>query len=324
MIQEDPFQGPVAGAVLLASMRERGVPMDFPAGVVLFSAGDEGSSFFLLEEGTIRLDFPGAKDSIFLKAGAIFGELGLIFPDHHRTATAVAETKVRLIRFEADILGALIQDLPEETLDFFRSVASYLLRSEQGLVSRLTRRTRELEVTLDYLRRTREELDAAQIDLMTDPLTGLYNRRCFTHNLEQMTQRSGGALLLLDLDDFKAVNDRFGHLTGDQILQHVAKILQATVRSTDLPCRIGGDELAVILPGSDRSEAEALAQRILQALRSSPSVCGGVDIPVTCSIGGAVFAPAFDARQAIRRADDALYRAKRSGRDTLRWTSADA
>ncbi|MEU8078980.1 diguanylate cyclase [Catellatospora citrea] len=156
-----------------------------------------------------------------------------------------------------------------------------------------------------------------------DPLTGLHNRRSFEDRLNAALSRAGRAesavsLLMLDLDHFKAVNDRHGHPAGDQVLRTVAALLVRELRGVDMAARLGGEEFGVLLPGIGHRDAVAVAERLRAAIARCPVVLAGVTIQVTASFG-VVSRPA-DGRTAdelLARADDALYRAKRSGRDRV-------
>ena len=162
-------------------------------------------------------------------------------------------------------------------------------------------------------------LEARQLAEM-DALTGLHNRRYYNEALEREIARAQRyerslALLLLDLDDFKLVNDRVGHLGGDAVLADIAGRVRATLRATDIACRIGGDELAVILPESTIHDAEQLYARLLAALIASPLAGGHT---VTMSGGVAEVTRDDDVKALYRRADEALYRAKRDGKGDVR------
>jgi len=123
------------------------------------------------------------------------------------------------------------------------------------------------------------------------------------------------ALLYLDLDEFKAVNDRLGHQAGDQLLVAVADRLRACMRATDMAARLGGDEFAVLASDlAEPGEAERLGHRILEAL-AMPVRLGGQKLSASASIGVAVpSAPVPDAQEVIRQADAAMYRAKQRGK----------
>jgi diguanylate cyclase (GGDEF)-like protein/PAS domain S-box-containing protein len=149
-----------------------------------------------------------------------------------------------------------------------------------------------------------------------DFLTGLLNRRRFADILDQhavLGRRQGarGALLLLDLDGFEAVNDARGHLAGDAVLRVVADLLRSRVRDTDVLARLGGDEFAVLLPEASAEEGRHLADALEVAVRDEMARRG---IALTASVGVAALTPAGDAQDAIARADRAMYAAKRKAR----------
>lgn len=152
-----------------------------------------------------------------------------------------------------------------------------------------------------------------------DSLTGVLNRRGLTSALARQAAigRAGGpvgALLLCDLDEFKAVNDRLGHDSGDALLVHVGRVLSETVRSTDTVGRLGGDEFAVILPDQDLDGARAVAAKIEQRLATDPGDPRWSELGVAISIGAAQFSADQDVDQILRDADRAMYETKRAHR----------
>ncbi len=156
-----------------------------------------------------------------------------------------------------------------------------------------------------------------------DPLTGLHNRRAFTQRLDEAlvrSRRSGApvALLMLDLDHFKDVNDRHGHPAGDQALRTVAALLVRELRAVDVAARLGGEEFGVLLPGTDQAEAVRVAERLRVAVARCPVVCASTTLSVTTSIGAVAYPRhARTADELSRLADEALYLAKRGGRDRV-------
>jgi len=149
-----------------------------------------------------------------------------------------------------------------------------------------------------------------------DPLTGLHNRRYFHETLAHEVKRAHRydrrlAMLFFDLDDFKSINEEIGHLGGDSVLAEVAQRLRLVVRGADIPCRVGGDEFAVILPEASRDDAELLADRIALAIRTQKiDKVGALKI----SAGVAELRPGDTAADLFHRADEALLRAKNTGK----------
>ena len=152
-----------------------------------------------------------------------------------------------------------------------------------------------------------------------DPLTGLANRSLFDQALRHALAGDGGVcVLLIDLDDFKQVNDRFGHAAGDQLLIVVAERLRSCVRHGDLAARLGGDEFALLLADTKPDQGEAAAARVLQAL-DDPVAMDGYLLPVAASVGIAASLPGdrADPDRLLRHADAAMYAAKRQGKGTV-------
>ena len=153
-----------------------------------------------------------------LHAGEVFGELAFVTGRHLRTATARVKQLLTRLRVIDEAAFGRISSIPQPRLlvRLLRHTCSYLLASENRLIESLRKKNRELESTLDYLRRTREEVDYQELLANTDQLTGLYNRRCLDRQLDKFIDRAhdtgtGLALILIDIDQFKGVNDTHGH-----------------------------------------------------------------------------------------------------------------
>jgi diguanylate cyclase (GGDEF)-like protein len=167
-----------------------------------------------------------------------------------------------------------------------------------------------------FVRRVQEQADQLDALAMEDALTGLPNRRRFEDRLR--AARSGGAqVALVDLDDFKAVNDRLGHAVGDQLLQTVGRRLASLLRPTDTVARLGGDEFAILLPDTSTAIADELVGQIAVAL-GQPVAAGGHQLLVGASVG-VVDAAGNDPVEIMRRADVAMYAAKATGAKQLRY-----
>ena len=178
------------------------------------------------------------------------------------------------------------------------------------------RRLEELAVragpAIENARRFKEARQLADLDA----LTGLHNRRFFHETLAREVARAHRysrnlALIVFDVDDFKSVNDRVGHLAGDAVLAEAAERVRDVVRSADIACRVGGDEFAVILPESSLEDADQLYRRIDAAVSARPIAQVG---KLHLSAGVADLRSDDDAKSLFERADDALYRAKEAGK----------
>jgi diguanylate cyclase (GGDEF)-like protein len=158
-----------------------------------------------------------------------------------------------------------------------------------------------------------------------DALTGLVNRRVFEEALEATAGGAGTALVLIDVDSFKSINDSWGHPVGDAVLVHLAGLLRGQVREGDaVLSRLGGDELAVLLPGCAASAAARRAEELLEAVRATPmTLPGGTLLSLSISVGVAHAGSPEHARSGLySAADAALYRAKRAGRGRVAVASA--
>ncbi len=174
----------------------------------------------------------------------------------------------------------------------------------------------------DFLR---QKLDSSMEMAVTDALTGLHNRRYLAGQLQALVGRAaqGGAqvaVLVLDVDHFKSVNDGFGHDAGDEVLVEFAVRLATNVRAVDLPCRMGGEEFVVVMPGASLEDAGRVAERIRRDVASAPfRVMGGKEqITITISVGVAATVGDGDTPEGLlKRADEGVYEAKSAGRNKV-------
>ncbi len=191
----------------------------------------------------------------------------------------------------------------------------------QELAARVKTQIRRKRYT-DYLR---ENLDQSLELAVTDQLTGLHNRRYMESQLDALVRRAvvGGsdpvALLVIDIDHFKKVNDSFGHGVGDEVLREFAVRLASNVRAIDLPVRFGGEEFVVVMPETELAHAHRIAERIRLHVAGSPfRVMGGEELlTVTISIGVAASLPDDTPLKLVKRADEAMYEAKAHGRNRV-------
>ncbi len=258
-------------------------------------------------------------------------------PDPAGAARVFVDPKVgELLALTADAQGVVYRGLLTVvgTNDRHLSLRGAAARREGALIVLAEHAIEETQEALEAVLKLNEELADTQRELVvarrrleareealrtlaaTDTLTGLPNRRTFLDLLDATVQRVArgqrAALLMLDVDDFKQVNDRLGHATGDAHLRAVAHAMRSSVRAYDLPARLAGDEFAVLLPDASLTDATEVAGRLL-ANALTPH---GADVPngVPLSIGVIVLRDGEPADEAMKRVDLALYSAKDAGR----------
>ena len=219
----------------------------------------------------------------------------------------------------------LIQN-PDETDRMAKGLelgaSEYIIRpiDRHELLARIRSQLRRMQ----YERRLRDSLVQSVELAVTDPLTGLYNRRYFDAHFGSLIERAKEterplALVMLDLDHFKAINDSHGHDVGDQVLRETARRITESVRAHDMVSRFGGEEFAIVIPDTTVEIAVGVAERLRAAIGQQPFEVEGSSkdeaITVTASLGIAVASRDPDATDLVKRADYALYAAKRGGRN---------
>jgi diguanylate cyclase (GGDEF)-like protein len=214
------------------------------------------------------------------------------------------------------IRGGLVVPLRQENEDVIGTLAVFWRHGEHepsdDEISSLEDLAANAGPAIENARRFREARKLADLDA----LTNLHNRRYFHDTLAREVARAQRyernlALVVFDIDDFKAINERVGHLAGDSVLAQLAERVRAVVRSADIACRVGGDEFAVILPESTLADAEQLYRRLQFAVSTRPT--GAAD-RLHLSAGIAELTPEDDAVSFFERADEALFRAKETGK----------
>jgi diguanylate cyclase len=227
--------------------------------------------------------------------------------------------------YKEDLAGA------NQNLDKVQDKQSlkYLLDNIIHVTKKIEHQNQELHVSLvtskeeiSYLRMTLDEIRA---DSLLDPLTSLANRKHFDQSLDQAIKKSEQnriplSLLLCDVDHFKEFNDRFGHITGDDVLRLIASEMRRALRREDIPARYGGEEFAVILPNTKLQHARTVAEHIRKTITEKKLVKRSTEQElgrVSMSIGAAEFRPGDTSRALIERADNNLYIAKHEGRNRV-------
>lgn len=299
-------------------------PRPVEAGQRLFRRGDAGAVMYVVAGGAVHLDFGDDLVGKRLGPRAFFGELGLLIGDHARSADAIVAEAGELLELGREEFEALARRDPVLLAQFLRRAIMRVVFNEQALIARLRRRNKELEEALEALRSTTHRLDQTEALTRTDELTGLTNRRGFAAHIEQRYAGGGlegHTLILVDCDRFKSINDTYGHLAGDRVLQSVANLLRAVAGADDIVCRMGGDEFCLLLRGHTRDEAERIAGYIADSARMLERMHNRPPQMTSLSIGACMIdhAPEGGWDHWYAQADDALYRAKRQGGDRVEW-----
>ena len=202
-------------------------------------------------------------------------------------------------------------------------VNDYLMRpiDKNELLARARSQVRKRR----YTERLRDNVQISIEMAITDALTGLFNRRYMESHLAGLLEQASArgkphAVLVIDIDYFKSINDTHGHDAGDDVLREFALRIKRSIRGIDLACRYGGEEFVVVMPETDMAVAAMVAERLRRRIAAEPFAIheGARSIPVTISIGIAALRGADDnAAGVLKRADQALYRAKRDGRNRV-------
>ena len=183
-----------------------------------------------------------------------------------------------------------------------------------------------IDAALDKWTRLRQaRADREELERLAnfDPLTGLYNRQAILGKLHELINhakryKEDFSLSMLDIDHFKKVNDRYGHLTGDEVLEKIASLIYRNMRDTDIVGRYGGEEFIIILPQADSSAAMVVAERIRNIIQNAEMKdSAGNVFAITVSLGLSIWEQGEDAYSLISRADEALYNAKENGRNRV-------
>lgn len=220
------------------------------------------------------------------------------------------------------ILVADEQDRPRIVKALDLGVNDFIMRpiERHELSARVKTQIRRQRYTVEL----RESLNSTMAMAVIDELTGLYNRRYFERHLAMVLNKAQEqdrdmALMLLDIDYFKPVNDTYGHDVGDAVLKEFATRLQRNIRGVDLACRFGGEEFVVVMPDTDMVQAQGVAERVRSAMADEAFEVGPEkSVTITVSVGLALNEQENDTPElVVKRADIALYRAKRAGRNRV-------
>lgn len=297
------------------------------AGTRLFEYGAAATCMYVVESGEVRLRFgEGMADKIIEKQ-QYFGELAVFTGQHQRMAGALAETDAVVWSIDQAAFEALLAAQPELMAGFMRRSFAYLVAAETQLVLDLRRRNEDLLGTLDNLRQTRSQLSFAMQMVRTDELTGLPNRRGLFRFIEEMPlavhSNESWALLLVDVDRFKQINDDCGHIAGDSALRAVADELRHAAGLAEHAARLGGDEFALLVRAGDAGALANRAVAVVSAIRALRLPMARDSLRLTVSVGATLCASGSTWSAWYGRADAALYRAKQAGGDGWQLASGN-
>lgn len=280
---------------------------DLVPGECLISAGEDNRHLFLVLSGrlSVRLTSPEDNPITTIGSGESVGELSLI--DRKPTsAYVVAEEPSRVLLVDEELLWMLANTSHAVSTNLLFTLA------------------RRMRYGNDVIFQDREQLKEYRFHATVDGLTGLFNRYWLNKMLPRQMDRSWKqgepmALVMLDIDHFKAYNDTHGHVAGDHALCAVAMTLREHLRPSDMAARYGGEEVLVLLPNSNVDDAKVVAERLRKAVERTEVIYPNGDrLPsVTISAGVASLPGPVDPEQFLATADAALYRAKRGGRNRV-------
>jgi diguanylate cyclase (GGDEF)-like protein len=266
--------------------------------------------------GIFRGEFDGAAAGRAADLGRHYADLGL-------DATALLAASQRVLRRAYDGIFAA---RPADPMPMIDAVTRLVLLGADIALASLQRRAAERAEAAGSDRQAeemQEHIHALEEMARVDALTKLFNRRHFDMTLEAEVSRAHRydvplSLIMADVDFFKRINDNYGHLIGDEVLCHVAEVLQAGARRSDMIARYGGEEFALILTSTPGENAEPVAERMRSGLEQRPvAFADGQMLRVTMSLGYASLQKGDTPKSLIERADAALYRAKAAGRNRV-------
>jgi diguanylate cyclase len=209
--------------------------------------------------------------------------------------------------------------------DQVKPIVESLLQSTHEMRDTNKALENRLSLSKTEISNLQQSLEAIRAESLTDPLTGLGNRKYFDRSIEMAVQNALAngeplSLLMFDIDHFKSFNDSYGHLTGDQVLRLVGMSLKQTIKGQDITARYGGEEFAVVLPNTALRQALTVADHIRRAVMAKElkkKSTGEILGRVTISVGVSMLKPGDDTDSLIERADACLYAAKRNGRNRV-------
>lgn len=322
---------------------------DSAPGEIIFQEDESGDTMYVIRSGQVAI-IKGGLDTPtiigFRRSGDMIGEMAVL-EKQPRSASVIALTPVHLYSITRDKFYLLLGESPAISQGIMEMLSSRLRESDEAIRresidnKRLIRQVYALEVDnydliqlRDALRQTNERLQAEIAEneslqailreqAIRDPLTGLFNRRYLQETLERELLRAGRenypiTIILMDIDHFKKLNDTYGHIAGDLVLEALGRLLRSQTRGGDIPCRFGGEEFLVVMPGASLEVAARRAEALRLEFQDFRVEYLGQSVSATLSLGVAAF-PQHGNRveELLSEADKALYTAKNNGRNQV-------
>lgn len=311
---------------MLQSLSEKFQTILLEPGEVLFNKGELGDSFYIVQKGQLKIvsaDNEGAEVVLNqVSDGGIIGEMALI-DQGPRSAGVIAVNATSLLKLSSEDFMKTIKDHPEIAMMISRNLTQRLRRSTIQIENAVPNEVLEERVEARTAEITRDNQKLKEMATI-DPLTKIFNRRHFFEVAQQeivKSRRHGTptAAIMLDLDHFKHINDRYGHLAGDRVLQAAAGFIQDNIREIDILARYGGEEFVVLLPNTSLPEAKEIAERVCAVIEAESVQMDETVIPITASLGVAGFKDlaGVEIEMLLDKADHALYEAKNTGRNRV-------
>jgi diguanylate cyclase (GGDEF)-like protein len=280
---------------------------DISTGEVLLSPDSPNENVFVILSGALNVHVgsPDAPVLVTMDIGECAGEMSII-EERDPSAYVIAAESTHVLVIHQSILWNMV-NISHQFSKNLLVVLSERVRSHNR-----------------YIADSFGNLQRYERNAKTDALTGLSNRHAMEESFHREIHRCQKderpvSLIMIDVDQFKSFNDKFGHVAGDRALSAVAQVLQNQFRQRDLLVRYGGDEFAVLLPGASEAEAVVIADRVRNSVSGSKEISSDslIQIPVNISLGVAEIQKNGNYESLLRTADEALYRAKNAGRNTV-------
>lgn len=283
-------------------------------GEIIIQENEPGEIFYLIRSGqavVIKGDFQTPTILGFRSRGDAIGEMALL-ENLPRSATVVALNEMSLWCLGREMFYQFLSENPTFGLDLLNMLSWRIRESDEERMRGVAREKQQVQA-----------LESLSKQATRDALTGLFNRRHLDKSLrnELSHARQAGTtvgILMLDVDHFKKINDRYGHKAGDLVLQALARLLKKSVRAADIVCRYGGEEFVIILPGVSLSTLSRSAEEIRAKCQAMRVTYLDQEIQATISLGAVLYPQhGAHAEELIVHADQALYRSKEQGRNRM-------